>query len=487
MWWVCVAVAILVLLSACSLPNRDEGNPIVTPPPTVVDTAPTIAPALSPAATPLATSATTNDGATPVPVAFEDDWLTFQHDLARTGQTRGDYSAATTGQVWQSEPLDGQVYAQIVVSGNRAFALTQNDTVYALDAASGKQLWSQHLGDPVPRNALPCGNIDPTGLLSTPAIDPSSGVLYAVDFVNGPPHHELVALDLASGAVKYHNAIDPLGANPVPMQQRAALAVDNGNIYIPYGGLSGECGPYHGWLVSAGAADGHQRAAYQVPTNRQGAIWGAPAFDSAGDVYVATGNGDSTTDFDQANSVLRLSADLKLLDFFAPSNWADMSRRNADLGSTGPLLLDNGNILQVGKSGQGYLLDAARLGEVGGEVFQAPVCAAGAFGGGARRGSMIYVPCRDGVTAVKVQDAGFTVVWHGPPFRAGSPVLTDDAVWTMDDDTTSLYALDPRSGAVLFREAAGQATDPPHFLSPSAAEGRIFHSRGNVVVAFGAR
>jgi outer membrane protein assembly factor BamB len=237
-------------------------------------------------------------------------------------------------------------------------------------------------------------------------------------------------------------------------------------------------------VISAGASDGHQRAAYQVPTNRQGAIWGAPAFDSAGDIYVATGNGDSTTDFDQANSVLRLSSDLKLLDFFAPSNWADLSRRDLDLGSTGPVLLDNGSILQVGKSGVGYLLNAARLGQIGGEVFQAPICSDGAFGGAGRSGSMVYIPCRDGLKGVQVQAARFAVVWQGPQFSAGAPLVTDDAVWTLNDDTTSLYALDLRTGNVLYREPAGQATNPPHFLSPSAAGGRIFHSRGNVIVAF---
>jgi outer membrane protein assembly factor BamB len=470
-------------LSACAPATTDSGNPIVTPLPTVA-AVPTIAPALSPAASPI--SAAPSSVASPSPVALEDSWLTYQHDLARTGLTHGAYRPADTKQIWQSDSLDGLVYAQVLLSGDRAYAVTQNNTAYALDVATGKQVWSQHLGDPVPRNALPCGNVDPTGMLSTPVIDPTAGVLYVVDYLNRPPRHELVALDLASGAVNYHNPIDPPDANSLPLQQRAALAVNAGNIYVPYGGLFGDCGPYHGWVLSAGASDGHQRAAYQVPTNRQGAIWGAPAFDSVGDIYVATGNGDSTTSFDQANSVLRLSSDLKLLDFFAPGNWADLSRRDLDLGSTGPVLLDNGSILQVGKSGVGYLLNAARLGQIGGEVFQAPICSDGAFGGAGRSGSMVYIPCRDGLKAVQVQASGFSVVWQGPQFSAGAPLVTDDAVWTLNDETTSLYALDLRTGNVLYREPAGQATNPPHFLSPSAASGRIFHSRGNVVVAFGA-
>jgi outer membrane protein assembly factor BamB len=484
MWRFRLAVALLVWLVACSPANTDSGNPIVTPPRSL-GAASTIAPALSPAASP-STAPAVAPAASPSAIALEDSWLTYQHDLARTGLTHGNYNSANIRQIWQSDPLDGQVYAQVLVSGNRAFAVTQNNTVYALDVATGKQVWSQHLGDPVPRNVLPCGNVDPTGMLSTPTIDVTRGVLYAVDYLNRPPRHELVELELADGTVNYHNPIDPPETNSLPLQQRAALALNAGNVYVPYGGLFGDCGPYHGWVISAGASDGHQRAAFQVATNRQGAIWGAPAFDSAGDVYVATGNGDSTTDFDQANAVLRLSSDLKLLDFFAPSIWADLSRRDLDLGSTGPVLLDNGSILQVGKSGVGYLLNAAQLGQIGGEVFQAPICTGGAFGGGGRSGSVVYVPCRDGLKAVQVRSAGFSVVWQGPQFSAGAPLVTDDAVWTLDDQTTSLYALDLRTGNVLFREAAGQATNPPHFLSPSAAAGRVFHSRGNVVVAFGA-
>jgi outer membrane protein assembly factor BamB len=98
---------------------------------------------------------------------------------------------------------------------------------------------------------------------------------------------------------------------------------------------------------------------------------------------------------------------------------------------------------------------------------------------------MVYVPCRDGLTAVQVQPDGFSVVWQGPRFSAGSPVLSDDAVWTLDDTTASLYALDQHTGTLLFQESSGQVTNLPHFLSPSAAAGRIFHSSGNLVVAFG--
>ena len=77
-------------------------------------------------------------------------------------------------------------------------------------------------------------------------------------------------------------------------------------MYVPFGGLFGDCGDYHGWVVGASAVDGSPRGAFQVPTRRLGA-WAAAAFNAAGDLFVATGNGDSTTAFDHSNAVLRLS------------------------------------------------------------------------------------------------------------------------------------------------------------------------------------
>src|SRR5436309_4854068 len=105
------------------------------------------------------------------------DWTTYQHDLQRSGVGSGPSDPANTRQLWETDQLDGQIYAQPVIVGDHVFVATENNTVYALDAASGSTLWSQHLGDGVPRSTLPCGNIDPTGITGTPAVDASTGLL----------------------------------------------------------------------------------------------------------------------------------------------------------------------------------------------------------------------------------------------------------------------------------------------------------------------
>jgi outer membrane protein assembly factor BamB len=391
--------------------------------------------------------------------------------------------------LWETPPLDGAIYAQVLVHGDRAFVATENDTVYALDARSGNVVWQTHVGEPVPRSSLPCGNIDPTGITSTPALDPTAGLLYAVAFVQ-PPHHELYAFEVATGRVRFHQPIDPPGASPLPHQQRAALSLAQGTVYVPYGGLFGDCGNYHGWVLAASASDGRQTAVYQVPTQREGAIW-APAgatIDAAGNLYVTTGNGDSTSQFDYANAVIRLSPDLKMQDWFAPTDWADLSRRDADLGSIGPTLIEErGLVFQAGKTGIGYLLRADHLGNIGGQLFQAQVCN-GAYGGTAHWGDLVYLSCRDGLVAVRVQPDGssFTVAWRGPTFNAGAPTITDGAIWTIDGSNARLYGLDAADGHSVFQAPGASSGNLPHFLAPSAAGGRIFQSRGRSIAAFGA-
>jgi outer membrane protein assembly factor BamB len=407
--------------------------------------------------------------------------------MARSGVADGSFPNATNARtMWESSQLDGQVYAQPLVTGGHVFVATENNTVYALDANTGDPVWMQHFGNPVPRSMLPCGNIDPTGITSTPVIDPSSGTLYAVDYLVQPqPHHEIVALDIATGEVKFDQPIDPTAGAVTAHQQRAALAFANGTVYVPFGGLFGDCGDYHGWLLGASAADGTPKGSYQVPTHREGAIWGAPAVTANGDIYVSTGNGDSNDEFDMANAVIHLSPDLQQVDYFAPSDWASLSSRDADVGSTGPTMLDNGQVVQVGKRGDGYLLQADRLGQIGGQVFQASVCS-GAYGEAAHSANSVYMPCRNGLAAIQTQGQSFAVTWHGPQFNAGSPTITDSAIWTMDDSTATLYALNPQDGSPLWKAQTQPVSNPPHFLTPAAADGRLYYSRGTTIVAVNA-
>src|SRR5207302_8786116 len=118
----------------------------------------------------------------------------------------------------------------------------------------------------------------------------------AVAEVSGPAR-ELVGLDVATGTVKVRRAVDIPGMDPTPHQQRAALALANGMVYIAYGGLDGDCGQYRGTVVAARTDGTGNLLSFRVPTPREGGIWATPgaAIDSQGKLYVAVGNGEGTS------------------------------------------------------------------------------------------------------------------------------------------------------------------------------------------------
>jgi outer membrane protein assembly factor BamB len=412
------------------------------------------------------------------------DWPTYHKDLPRTGVAAGPAGSANIELRWQSPTLDGDIYAEPLTVGNSVLVATENDTVYALDPSSGEVQWSTHLGEPVPGNTLPCGNIDPVGITSTPVADAGAGVLYVSAFLQ-PTHHELFALDLASGAIHFRQPMDPPGASPQTHLQRSALSLSQGIVYIPFGGRFGDCGDYHGWVVAASTSDGSQIAAYQVPTQREGAIW-APSgatIDSAGNLLVATGNGSSSDQFDYGNALIKLSPDLQVLDWFAPSNWAALNDQDLDLGSLGPTLVD-GFVFQAGKDGIGYTLAADHLGGIGGQVVSQKVCG-GAYGGTAFAAPYLYVPCRDGLAALKMDgDGAFTLAWRGPQTFANPPILAGGSIWAIDRGDGSVYALNASDGSAQYRSAPAP-TPPPHFVTPGVASGRVLAAYGRTIAAFG--
>lgn len=395
------------------------------------------------------------------------DWPTYHRDPARTGAVGGGPFSAVEP-AWATGALDGDVYAEPIVVGGVVLVATERNSVYAFDARSGAQLWKTTFGQPVDASVLPCGNIRPvSGITGTPVADPASGLVYVVAFEQQPQlHHELYALEIATGAVRFHDTVDAPGADPRVHQQRPALALANGLVYVAYGGLFGDCGDYKGTVVGVPADGGPGLIAYRVPVGREGGIW-APsgmAIDTSGNVFVATGNSDTTGTFDYNDSVLRLSPRLELRDHWAPADWLTLSRGDIDLGSVGPTLLPGGFVAAAGKNGYLYLMRADRLGGIGGEVAKLQACA-GAYGGFAYADGVLYVPCSDGLVAVAVEGQTLRAVWRGPRGDAGSPIVAGGAVWVAYPAAGTLYALATTSGEVRVQRSVGRMQ---RFTTPTA-------------------
>jgi outer membrane protein assembly factor BamB len=398
------------------------------------------------------------------------DWPQYHGNGARTGSVAGLPPAGPLSVAWTAS-LGGAVYGQPLVVGSTVIAATEQDEVYGLDLTTGAVLWRTGVGTPEPLSEQPCGNLDPLGVTSTGVYDPQPNLAYFVA-QSGTSQHVLVGLNPATGAVVVRQDV-PSPDHQAPYdQQRGALALEAGYVYVVFGGHYGDCGPYTGSVVGMPASGHGTVYTYLVPTAKQGGIWaaGGPVVAPDGTIYVSTGNGAPTDGpYDGSDSVTALTPQLRQVGIFAPTDWRTLSEDDLDLGSMSPALLADGQILQVGKSGTGYLLNSAHLGGVGGQLAAAPVCTA--FGGAAVSGTVVYVPCLSGLAAVNTAGSSIHVAWRGPADVWGSPVIGGGAVWVASPDSGILYELSPATGQVEQRITVASAL--PHFVSPSLAGGLV--------------
>jgi len=454
-------VLALCLLAGCSTATTADGAPAT-------------------AATSPATTAQPPPAGQPVTLS-RTDWTTYHRDAARTGVAPARPAAGPLSVAWRRH-LDGAVYGQPLVIGNLVIAATEGDTVYGLDRATGAIRWHVHLGTPVPLSALPCGDIDPLGITGTPVYDPATRMVYAVAETTGF-HHVLAGISVPGGKLVFRRDIPTPDGHPRYDQQRAALLVSRGRVYVAFGGLFGDCGPYQGSITGIPASGRGPIVSYKVPTAREGGLWaaGGPVAGPDGTVYVGVGNGAALSPpYDGSNSITALTPALRRTGIFAPATWAADNASDSDLGSTAPGLLGNGTMLADGKNGTGYLLNVHHLTGVGSQVAKAPVCAS--FGGMATSGTAVYVPCiSGGMAAVDTSGNTVRVLWRGPAPAQGSPVLGGGAVWVPDWNAGVLYQLDPGTGHVRHQIGLGSAL--PHFASPSLSGPLALIGTMNGVVA----
>ena len=222
----------------------------------------------------------------------------------------------------------------------------------------------------------------------------------------------LVAVNAATGATAWTRPVDPPGSHANVEQERGALLLSGGKVWVPYGGLYGDCGPYHGYVVGIPTSGQGAAAIYQVPSSREAGIWtpAGPSADAAGHVYVSVGNSaqtDPKAAYDMGDSVIELNG-TSVVSFFAPATWASENAQDLDLGTTGPVILPTGQVFVAGKNGNAYLMKQGALGGLGGKVPSIAVCTA--FGGAAYSNGTIYIPCTDGMGAVHISATSMTAV-----------------------------------------------------------------------------
>jgi hypothetical protein len=496
------------------------------------------------------------------------DVVTHHYDVSRSGANLNETTLTTSnvnstmfGKVAEFSvdgQIDGQILylSQVAISGqgnkNVLYFATENDSVYAVDAdtingSSATVLWKTTAypsGEmPLAPDDAGCGYINPVGIISTPVIDRARNAIYVVSGSKsgGTVHHRLYALDLANGNILFGGptliaaTFPGKGGNSngttvtfkdSVQQQRAALLESGGKIYTAWSGYDGDCGNYSAWVIAFDAGTLAQVGAIDLVPNTGGAgIWmggGGPAADSAGNVYVATGNaflGNTpgiSNDYGDTFVKLGSSTPLTVSDYFAPLNAINDDNNDQDLGSAAPLLLpdmtDGGSTTRhlaviAGKDGAMYVVDRDNMGQysaIANNVWQAfssdgreNFCSPVYFNG------RVYIapqqtPLRAfTVTQAKLSSSptsqtAFTFGGNGTVPSISANGTSNGIVWAPDHTSTILFAYDATDLTKLLyasNQAAGGrdrfSTIGGHFITPMVANGKVYLGTGSTVVVFG--
>ncbi|TMF88288.1 MAG: hypothetical protein E6I11_01065 [Chloroflexi bacterium] len=352
------------------------------------------------------------------------------------------------------------------------------------------------------------------GILGTPVIDTAANRIYAVAEIAGPtpgstPVYHLYGIDLATHVQVLDTPIAPTGFDWKIQQERGALALANGYVYVPFGGRAGDCfdgsTPYYGWVVGVPTDGVSSSTVFQTPSGAE-SVWapgGVVVDDSSHNVFFATGNAIPCAGSSLSDAVVRVSPTLTSPAFFEPNDWqSNWCSPDSDLGSASPLLISPNLMFTAGKHGGGFLLDPTNLGGVNGQLYpaktpyvQANVCfgntSAATFGSFAYLAPFIYLQCEGhGLVALHVNTStpSFSpcnAACASPDWSAGSgitfgpPIVAGGAVWVAS--SSGLYAYNATTGAQIFHSASFGVN---RFVTPAEAGGQVFVPSHTVVYSF---
>jgi hypothetical protein len=292
--------------------------------------------------------------------------------------------------------------------------------------------------------------------------------------------------------------------------ERGALAVIGPTLYVPYGGLWGDCVPYYGWVVGVTLNNPSNVVAWAT-TASKGGIWAVGGVASDGvDPFVATGNTAGTTSWGGGEAILHLSPSLVLsngtANYWAPTNWHDLDDQDNDLGGSGPLLVDvpgaspSNLVVALGKDGNIYLLNRTNLGGISQPVAQAHVAGnpiiQAAVTYRTAKGTYVVFANSGNLNALRIGAGNPPIisnVWTAFENGAGSPFVTSTdgsnnvVVWGIGSEGDQrLYGFDGDTGTNVFTGGGANElmTGTRRFNTGIVARGRIYVANDNQVCAF---
>ena len=420
--------------------------------------------------------------------------------------------------------ISGHVYAQPLYieggpNGPMVIAVTESNNVYALHADTGLPIWSRtDIGTPAPQGACP-GNIIPVGITGTPVVDLGSRSLFFDAVINGNPvKHFIFSLNVDTGvthagwpvdvdATAHYNGIT---FDSFVQEERGALALVNGIVYVSYSGYVGDCDNYHGWVVGVEINNPSNVMAWATDAVG-GGIWGHGGVASDGtNMFVVTGN-TFTTDqqpWSGGEAIVRLQAGPTFSQFWAPLNWHNLDDTDTDLGGCSATIIDvpganpSQLVLALGKDHNAYLLDRNNLGGV-----TTPVATMNVSSSTLRGTSSVAYQTGEGTHFAFHNESGelrsyiinatspptIALAWNVNDGGRSSPWVTtidgtnNAIVWVAGiEDDQRLHGYNGDTGATIFAGGGPneQMTGTRQWNTGMVARGRIYFGADNKVYAF---
>jgi PQQ enzyme repeat len=415
----------------------------------------------------------------------------------------------------------GNVHAQPLYieggpNGPMIIVVTASNNVYALDATDGSVIWQRNVGTPVTSGL--CGfPVNPFGIIGTPTVDLDSRSLFFNAMIDGATKkHFVFSLNVDTGDTTNLNWPVDLNATAsyqgIPFtsnveNERGALALVNGRVYVPFSGHLADCGNYHGWVVGI-AIDNPSDVMAWATTAIGGGIWGHSGVASDGaNMFVITGNTFNAATWMGGEAIIRLQAGPVFsgqpTDYWAPTNWQQLDGGDTDLGGCSAILIDvpgatpSQLVLATGKDGNAYLVNRNNLGGIAAPVAQLNVD--GVIGGQSSAtyttGQGTYFVFRAAGNLVKAykitaeSPPNIVLAWSVSQSGQGSPwVTTTDGtnnaiVWVVGAEGDGrLHGYNGDTGTPIY--TGDQMTGTRKWNSGMVARGSIYVANDNKVYKF---
>jgi polyvinyl alcohol dehydrogenase (cytochrome) len=216
-------------------------------------------------------------------------------------------NVAELGVAWKaSTPDGGVIHSTPVVAGGCVYTATDLGNVYALNADTGKVVWTQALGEGVQGSST----FEGAGIVGSPAV--AGGLVYVG--ATTPKASVLSALDQATGKVVWKRVVDDqpgggLDSSPVPFE---------GMIFQAFKGDESGTESKPGFVFVDASRGGGGKIlvkTHNIPAEdyaagfRGGSIINTPAYDPKQKlVFAGTGNPASQKQHPRTNSLLKIDA-----------------------------------------------------------------------------------------------------------------------------------------------------------------------------------